>query len=147
MPLGKLTLKGGETLGGVKKKKKKKQSASTPAALDSADRFSSAADEAAAAPTQPKSSTHAAEEQAQDAAGKQSASAHPARVDPKLQYEREFEHEAERMSKPKARANAWGVTYQEPPPILHGYDRKVTGDTYEERLDLRCAKKADRMCK
>ena len=28
-----------------------------------------------------------------------------------------------------------------------GYDRKVNGDTAEERLDLRCAMKTDKFCK
>ena len=28
-----------------------------------------------------------------------------------------------------------------------GYDRKVTGKTPEERLDLRCARKTDKFCK
>lgn len=37
----------------------------------------------------------------------------------------------------KVRSTAWGCTYRAPPEILHGYDRKVTGKTASERLDLR----------
>ena len=37
----------------------------------------------------------------------------------------------------KTRNTAWGCTYRAPPEILHGYDKKVTGKTASERLDLR----------
>jgi hypothetical protein len=35
------------------------------------------------------------------------------------------------------RSTAWGSTYRAAPEILHGYDRKVTGKTASERLDMR----------
>ena len=31
--------------------------------------------------------------------------------------------------------------------LCAGYDRKVNGDTAQERLDLRCAMKTDKFCK
>jgi hypothetical protein len=40
-----------------------------------------------------------------------------------------------------------GQGYRAPPPVLHGYSAPVTGETHEERLDIRCAKKADKFCK
>lgn len=62
-------------------------------------------------------------------------------------YEEEFHFEMDRANQGKARSTPWGVSYGRAPEILHGYSKPVTGSTQEERLDLRCAKKADRMCK
>lgn len=39
----------------------------------------------------------------------------------------------------KTRTTAWGSSFRAPPPILHGYDKKVSGTTASERLDLRRA--------
>ena len=137
MPLGALKLKGGETLGGVKKKKKasKKHADATAeqASKDTGDVPAATADQdgqAGPSGAKPEGTDYAA-----------------AATNSKLEYEKEFKFETKRMEEGKARGTAWGVTYRAPPAILHGYDKKVKGDTYEERLDLRCAKKADRMCK
>ena len=131
MGLGKLVLKGGEEVKGVSKKKSrmkkdKTAAASVVAAVEAKEGDAEDADEP---------STSGA------------AQASTAKPPPKLEYEKEFKFETARMEEGKARSTAWGATYKAPPNILHGYDRKVQGDTFEERLDLRCAKKADRMCK
>jgi hypothetical protein len=52
-----------------------------------------------------------------------------------------------RLKEGKARSTAWGSTFRAPPPVLHGYDRKVKGVTASERLDLRAASKADKFAK
>jgi hypothetical protein len=128
MGLGKLLLKGGETVGGVSKRKhkKKKKAAEEPSL---------------AAATKDQASPSAAADASKSS--EQAAGTEPT----KFEYEKEFKFETERMKESKARSTAWGATYRAPPKILHGYDRQVQGVTYEERLDLRCAKKADRMCK
>lgn len=128
MPVsGKLVLKGGQTLVSkdIKKKKKSKKKRETAALVASSDQDNPASKEAVAGePSQ----------QAQQ--GKQGEA-----------YEKEFKFETERADSAKPRSTAWGVSYRKPPDILHGYNAPVKGDTQEERLDLRCAKKADRMCK
>ena len=48
---------------------------------------------------------------------------------------------------PKVRSTPWGASYRAPPTILHGYDKVVSGSNAQERLDLRCAAKADKFCK
>ena len=131
MGLGKLVLKGGEQVGSVSKKKGKKKR-----------KPQQQLDEASAAPAEGAAGDEAGPDGA--AEGAEPGTAKPP---PKLEYEKEFKFETARMQEGKARSTAWGATYKAPPEILHGYNRKVTGDTYEERLDLRCAKKADRMCK
>ena len=62
-------------------------------------------------------------------------------------YEKEFNFETERAEQGKTRSTPWGQGYRAPPAVLHGYSAPVTGDTSEQRLDLRCAKKADKFCK
>eukprot|EP00210_Caulerpa_lentillifera_P009499 g9059.t1 len=62
-------------------------------------------------------------------------------------YEEEFDIETKRANESKPRSTAWGISYAKPPKILHGYNREVKGDTAEERLDLRCAKRTDKFCK
>ena len=47
----------------------------------------------------------------------------------------------------KGRTVCFGTNYRAAPEILHGYNRKVKGDTVEERLDMRCGQKADKFCK
>lgn len=129
MGLGKLVLKGGEQVGGVGKKKgKKKKAKQQPDEATTETAAAAASDDAGPS-------------------GAAEAGTGTAKPPPKLEYEQEFKFETARMQEGKARSTAWGATYKAPPEILHGYDRKVNGETYEERLDLRCAKKADRMCK
>eukprot|EP00798_Chlamydomonas_sp_ICE-L_P015502 gene15502-21589_t len=132
MPLGgKLVLKGGETLASEKKIKKKKKS---------------------------KKSTDAGElavaEVAEGAEGAEGTTGYnPAGVLRGLRKRLataqlgRFEFETQRMNAPKARSTPWGSGYRAAPEILHGYDRKVTGNTAEERLDMRAATKADKFCK
>ena len=129
-------LKGGETLG-VKKKSKKKKKKGKVTDPDAAVQQMPDAGEGQEGEEAPDQSNDA----------KQPGSAHPDRIDPKFEYEKEFKIETDRVNEGKARSSAWGATYRAPPNILHGYSKPVSGDTYEERLDLRCAKKADRMCK
>lgn len=128
MPIGgKLVLKGGETLqGGVKKKKKKKKDAalSSPVADQAGD--------------QGKKPT-GTDGKVVDATAINIMSG--------KNYEQEFEFEVQRMKEGKTRSTPWGSSYRAPPEILHGYSQKVTGKNAEERLDLRCAKKADKFCK
>jgi len=62
-------------------------------------------------------------------------------------YEKEFEFEEQRRKEGKVKTTPWGSSYRAAPEILHGYDRRVQGDTAEERLDMRCATKADKFCK
>jgi hypothetical protein len=47
----------------------------------------------------------------------------------------------------KGRTQCYGTNYRAAPEILHGYNRKVTGETVMERLDMRCGQKADKHCK
>jgi hypothetical protein len=131
MGLGKLVLKGGETIGGVKKKKKHKKKRKDKA-IDNSN-VDLVAHGEACAPGAP----HQRDSSEQDKGTEPS----------KFEYEKEFKFETARMKEGKARSTAWGATYRAPPNVLHGYEREVKGETYEERLDLRCAKKADRMCK
>ncbi len=56
----------------------------------------------------------------------------------------EFDLETARAVTGKQRSTPWGATVRQAPEILHGYSRKVTGATAEERLDMRAATKADR---
>jgi hypothetical protein len=126
MPVsGKLVLKGGQTLVSkdIKKKSKSKKKKRDPAAEVTARETTG---------SQP-TSTEPGPEKEQGRIGEA--------------YEKEFKFETERADSAKPRSTAWGVSYRKPPSILHGYSAPVTGDTREERLDLRCAKKADRMCK
>lgn len=51
------------------------------------------------------------------------------------------------MQEGKSKSTPWGCGYRAPPEILHGYTKKVTGKTAEERLDLRSAAKSDKFCK
>lgn len=121
MPLpGKLMLKGGVSLkpGGAGVKKKKKKSTGDDAGAGS----SGAAADSSAAPDEEK-------------------------PEKKLTYEEEFVFETERVKEGKARSTPWGTSYRKPPAVLHGYDKEVKGVNPSERLDLRCAVKADRMCK
>jgi len=62
-------------------------------------------------------------------------------------YDEEFELESLKRQEGKARTTPWGSSYRAPPEILHGYSNKVKGVTADERLDLRCAAKADKFCK
>lgn len=133
MGLGKLVLKGGEEVKGVSKKKVRKKK-TDPASAEAVAATTEDGD--AGEPDQPSTS------------GAAEADTGAAKLPPpKLEYEKEFKFETARMEEGKARSTAWGATYRAPPEILHGYRKKVVGETYEERLDLRCAKKADRMCK
>lgn len=120
MPIGgKLVLKGGTALKGVEKKKKKQ-----------------------------KSVAEVVEDQQQD---KGLDPSKPTSQAPALQvgkaYEQEFEFETKRMQEPKVRNTPWGSSYRAPPEILHGYNTKVKGVNAQERLDIRCASKADKFCK
>jgi hypothetical protein len=124
--LGKLVLKGGQSVGGVKKKKKGSKSKRQQGS---------------------EAGTSAPDEHAQAGEGETGTGGTITTTHPGFLYEKEFKFESERMNEGKARSTAWGATYSKAPTILHGYDKQVKGDTYEERLDLRCAKKADRMCK
>jgi FAM32A len=133
MGLGQLKLKGGEVVSGSVSKKKKSKKSKKAQANESAEQ-------------QPGPGTSEALAEGDPAHAPSSAQA-PAGMVPAFEYEKEFKFESERMDAGKARSTAWGVSYRAPPAILHGYDAKVRGDTYEEKLDLRCAKKADRMCK
>lgn len=129
MPLGKLVLKGGQELVGIKKKKKKSKKSKTKDNDDERQGQDAGSEEKSAKQEAGTSG---------GATGKEPAA---------FLYEKEFQFETQRMDEGKARSTAWGATYRAPPEILHGYSRQVKGDTFEERLDLRCAKKADRMCK
>eukprot|EP00197_Chlamydomonas_leiostraca_P008801 CAMPEP_0202864208 /NCGR_PEP_ID=MMETSP1391-20130828/4542_1 /ASSEMBLY_ACC=CAM_ASM_000867 /TAXON_ID=1034604 /ORGANISM="Chlamydomonas leiostraca, Strain SAG 11-49" /LENGTH=131 /DNA_ID=CAMNT_0049543927 /DNA_START=36 /DNA_END=431 /DNA_ORIENTATION=+ len=131
MPVGgRLVLKGGETLEGVKKKKKSKK----PKDVNPEDPEQQAQGEAVepgtADPNKPKPIAPTA-----------------VNVMSGKNYEQEFEFETQRMAAPKARATPWGSSYRAPPEILHGYKHKVTGKSAEERLDMRSASKADKFCK
>lgn len=124
---GRLILKGGQTLVSKdinKKKKKKKSKKSTSAKPDEAD-----ADLDTKRP------------QADE------VTKLPAGTKPPSEYEAEFKLEMARAEEAKSRSTAWGVSYKAPPTVLHGYSAPVTGATFEQRLDVRCARKADRMCK
>lgn len=125
---GKLILKGGQTLVSKdinKKKKKKKKS-------------KKGADEQSDGPDVHKDPDGAQEDEVTKL---------PAGTKPPSQYEAEFKLEMARAEEGKSRSTAWGVTYKAPPAVLHGYTAPVTGATFEQRLDVRCARKADRMCK
>lgn len=65
-------------------------------------------------------------------------------------YEKEFNFETDRGTVGQTRSTPWGQTFKavdQATTVLHGYHAPVRGDTNEERLDLRCAKKADKHCK
>mmetsp|Transcript_189 Transcript_189/g.494 ORF Transcript_189/g.494 Transcript_189/m.494 type:complete len:129 (-) Transcript_189:1134-1520(-) len=62
-------------------------------------------------------------------------------------YEELFPYESKRAKESKGRTQCYGTNYRAAPEILHGYDRKVKGETVEERLDMRCGQKADKFCK
>mmetsp|Transcript_38727 Transcript_38727/g.65197 ORF Transcript_38727/g.65197 Transcript_38727/m.65197 type:complete len:153 (-) Transcript_38727:236-694(-) len=62
-------------------------------------------------------------------------------------YEQLFPYESQRAKEAKGRSQCYGTNYRAAPEILHGYNRKVKGDTHEERLDMRCGQKADKHCK
>lgn len=62
-------------------------------------------------------------------------------------YEDEFALEMEKAKQGKAKSTPWGSGYRAPPPVLHGYQSKVSGKTPEERLDIRAAMKSDKFCK
>ena len=121
---GKLVLKGGFSLkpdAGVKKKKKKSKT-----------------DDGAG------KSTDGLEDAIAGADGLINGESAPAK--PHV-YEEDFLFETERLKQGKARSTPWGNSYRAPPAVLHGYDKVVKGENPSERLDLRCAGKADRMCK
>ena len=62
-------------------------------------------------------------------------------------YEEEFALEINKAKEGKAKSTPWGTGYKSAPSILHGYSKKVTGKTAEERLDLRSAMKSDKFCR
>ncbi|KAK3262859.1 hypothetical protein CYMTET_28311 [Cymbomonas tetramitiformis] len=68
-------------------------------------------------------------------------------TNPGQTYETIFHYETQRMKDAKGRSLCFGTNYREAPEILHGYTRKVKGKTSEERLDKRCAQKADKYCR
>jgi len=136
MPVGgQLVFKGGEPLGGVKKRKKKK----------------SGPDDAAA-PVQQENSP--ADESADPAklrtvrttAGKAAKPGAVSILSGKT-YEEELSSEIRKSETGQKKNTPWGSTFVQAPKILHGYDREVTGDTAEERLDIRCAQKGDKFCR
>ncbi|KAI8467683.1 MAG: hypothetical protein J3K34DRAFT_523565 [Monoraphidium minutum] len=139
MPIGgKLVLKGGETLGGAVQKKKKKKK-SKKGDEEGADPEAAAAGEG--------------EQQEGGEGAAVGAAKTGAKVDAQgittkgSTYEQEFDIEMSRLKQGKVRSTAWGCTYRAPPEILHGYDRKVTGQTASERLDMRSAAKSDKFSK
>ena len=71
----------------------------------------------------------------------------PAAVKQQTRYEEEFALEMEKSRQGKAKSTPWGSGFRAAPEVLHGYDRKVTGKTAEERLDMRAAVKADKFCR
>ncbi|KDD75162.1 chromatin associated protein KTI12, partial [Helicosporidium sp. ATCC 50920] len=54
-------------------------------------------------------------------------------------YEEEFALEMVKARQGKAKSTPWGSSFAPPPEVLHGYNKKVTGKTAEERLDMRSA--------
>ncbi|GBF96998.1 hypothetical protein Rsub_09795 [Raphidocelis subcapitata] len=143
MPIGgKLVLKGGETLGGVKKKKKKHKKKPE-------DEAAAAAAAAAAQGEQAGGSEQQQQEQ-QPAGGAAVPKAGASGITTKGNtYEQEFSLEMERTKQGKVRSTAWGSSYRAPPEVLHGYTKKINLKTANasERLDLRAAAKHDKFCK
>ncbi|GAX79401.1 hypothetical protein CEUSTIGMA_g6842.t1 [Chlamydomonas eustigma] len=120
MPLGgKLLLKGGEPLL-EKKTKKKKRKLDEPEGQEEKEVLD---------PTKPKP-----------------VSAEGISVTGK-KYEEEFEFEKQRIKHGQVKNTPWGSSYRAAPEILHGYTKKVTGKTAEERLDMRAATKSDKFAK
>ena len=67
-------------------------------------------------------------------------------------YATQFPYEAARQAQGRGRTVSFGTNYRAAPDTLHGYahswkDKKASTMTYEERLDLRAATKADKFCK
>lgn len=130
---GRLILKGGQALvsKGIKKKKKKKK-------IKHSD-------------SEKPEETDVAQDPKGENPGKgnntEEVTQLPAGTKPPSEYEAEFKLEMARAEEAKSRSTAWGVSYRAPPKVLHGYQAPVTGATFEQRLDTRCARKADRMCK
>lgn len=62
-------------------------------------------------------------------------------------YEDEFNFEKDRIKSGQVKNTPWGSSYRAAPEILHGYSKKVTGKTAEERLDMRAATKSDKFAK
>ncbi|KAL6767417.1 hypothetical protein ACKKBF_B35150 [Auxenochlorella protothecoides x Auxenochlorella symbiontica] len=118
MPVGgKLVLKGGLHVG-VEKKKKKKSKKSTKEL------------------TEEELATKSEREKAQGIS-----------VQNNNTYEQEFALEMQKAKAGKVKNTPWGSSYRAAPEILHGYDRKISGHTAEERLDMRVAIKTDKFCK
>lgn len=128
MPVGgKLLLKGGESLPVEKKIKKKKQAAPASQVKD-----------AETDPTDPNIAKPIQSQGISIQSGKT--------------YEDEFEFEKQRRKEAAAgkamiKNTPWGSSYRAAPEILHGYTKKVTGSTAEERLDMRAATKSDKFAK
>jgi hypothetical protein len=67
-------------------------------------------------------------------------------------YAKQFPYEAARQAQGRGRTVSFGTNYRAAPDTLHGYnsswkDKKTNEMSYEERLDLRAATKADKFCK
>ncbi|GMH43078.1 hypothetical protein BSKO_11000 [Bryopsis sp. KO-2023] len=130
MPIGgQLILKGGKPLKKKKKKSKKKLPQETIEALKEEQEKN----------PQPET---AAKEGQQSSINPTAVSVQSGKA-----YEEEFSLEMEAAQAGKSRSTPWGSSFAEPPKILHGYDREIKGDTAEERLDLRCARRTDKFCK
>ncbi|CAD7696492.1 unnamed protein product [Ostreobium quekettii] len=121
MPVGgKLHLKGDKPLKGVKKKRKQKKGVAVVPA-EEGEKEGQKSKKPAVDPASVSATGHT--------------------------YEQEFPSEVEKGREGKTRNTPWGSSYRAPPQILHGYRVEVKGDNAQERLDLRCAKKADKFCK
>eukprot|EP01025_Chloroclados_australasicus_P024807 TRINITY_DN2487_c2_g1_i1.p4 TRINITY_DN2487_c2_g1~~TRINITY_DN2487_c2_g1_i1.p4 ORF type:complete len:131 (-),score=29.66 TRINITY_DN2487_c2_g1_i1:332-724(-) len=130
MPIGgKLRLKGDSKSGGVKKKKKAKK-VEHKQAKDFVDELNQQQDE----PNVTKSEKQVKQEAISIVSGKN--------------YEEEFALEMAKAKEGKTRSTPWGSSFRTPPEVLHGYTEKIKRNANaEQRLDVRCAMKADKFCK
>eukprot|EP01024_Parvocaulis_polyphysoides_P049418 TRINITY_DN4785_c0_g1_i1.p3 TRINITY_DN4785_c0_g1~~TRINITY_DN4785_c0_g1_i1.p3 ORF type:complete len:131 (-),score=25.39 TRINITY_DN4785_c0_g1_i1:290-682(-) len=130
MPIGgKLRLKGDKISGGVKKKKKSKKTVEN---LE--DQIVVGDTNQPEQPNVTQRDKSAKQESISIVSGKT--------------YEEEFCFEMAKAREGKTRSTPWGSSFRAPPEVLHGYTEKVKGDVNaEQRLDVRCAMKADKFCK
>jgi len=135
-------LKGGETLGGAVVKKEKKKKVKKVKAVDGTETGLEGANA-----EQEVGEEAAAEEKKLASTKIKPAVPTAINVMSGKNYEEEFDLENARMLTGHKKNTPWGSSHRIAPEILHGYDRKVTGVTAEERLDMRAATKTDRFCK
>eukprot|EP01023_Acetabularia_acetabulum_P059381 TRINITY_DN71367_c0_g1_i1.p2 TRINITY_DN71367_c0_g1~~TRINITY_DN71367_c0_g1_i1.p2 ORF type:complete len:129 (-),score=29.37 TRINITY_DN71367_c0_g1_i1:93-479(-) len=128
MPVGgRLKLKGDKVIGGVKKKKKSKKIVER-SEIEGEDIIQ----------TEEPNVTQRDKSVKQDSISIVSGK----------NYEEEFSLEMAKAKEGKTRSTPWGSTFRAPPTVLHGYSEKLKGSgNAEQRLDVRCAMRADKFCK